>query len=212
MKLYKVTDPEFRPYGKVIDPAGFEDLIAALAETNCPKDAIEYLPSVASLEETAGGKEMFRKIYGECPIQIGYTNGTNTKLNGLEYHRASEINFGATDSVLLIGKEQDIEDDYSYDTSKVEAFLLPKGCVVEVYATTLHFAPCNAPGQDWYQVGVVLPAGTNTDLKTEHKDAGEDIHLTANNKWLLLHPDMAPGSPIATLKGKNLDTLEDLEI
>ena len=58
MKLYKVTDPEFRPYGKVIDPAGFEDLIAALAETNCPKDAIEYIPSVPSLEETAGGKEI----------------------------------------------------------------------------------------------------------------------------------------------------------
>ena len=39
--------------------------------------------------------------------------------------------------------EQDIEDDYTYDTSKIEAFLLPKGTVAEVYATTLHYAPCS---------------------------------------------------------------------
>ena len=42
------------------------------------------------------------------PIQIGYCNGNNNKLNGLEYHRDSEINIAVTDMVLMIGMEQDL--------------------------------------------------------------------------------------------------------
>ena len=61
----------------------------------------------------------------------------------LEYHRNSEINVAATDLVLLIGEQKDIEDDFTYDTSKIEAFLVPAGTAIEVYATTLHYAPCN---------------------------------------------------------------------
>ena len=57
------------------------------------------------------------------PIQIGYCNGDNRKLNGLEYHRSSEINIAVNNLVLLLGREQDIEADDTYDTSRVEAFL-----------------------------------------------------------------------------------------
>ena len=35
--------------------------------------------------------ELQKKGYGELPIQIGYCNGKNYKLNALEYHRSSEI-------------------------------------------------------------------------------------------------------------------------
>ncbi len=45
--------------------------------------------------------------------------------------------------VLLIGHQQDVEKDFTYDTSKVEAFLVPAGTGIEVYATTLHYAPCH---------------------------------------------------------------------
>lgn len=67
--------------------------------------------------------------------------GYNTKLNCLEYHRDSEVNAGETDFVLLLAKEDEIEDG-RLDTAKVKAFRVPAGAAVEVYGTTLHYAPC----------------------------------------------------------------------
>lgn len=89
------------------------------------------------MEALPVAKELQDKGYGGLPIEIGYCNGHNKKLNGLEYHRSSEINVAVTDMVLLIGHQQDVEKDFTYDTSKVEAFLVPAGTAVEVYATTL---------------------------------------------------------------------------
>ena len=114
-----------------------------MKHTPVPEDVI-YVPSVEEMEAFAGSEGNFRtKGYGGLPIEIGYCNGHNKKLNGLEYHRNSEINVAVTDLVLLIGHQQDIEKDFTYDTSKVEAFLVPAGTGIEVYATTLHYAPCH---------------------------------------------------------------------
>ncbi len=104
---------------------------------------------------------------------------------------------------LMLGLEADITSDFTYDTSKVEAFLVPKGTGVEVFATTLHYAPCGVDGNG-FKVAIVLPKGTNYDLKSKHAD-GEDGHLTAVNKWLLGHPEggLPEGSPMG-LVGENL--------
>ena len=69
----------------------------------------------------------------------------------------------------------------------MEAFLVPKGTAVEVYATTLHYAPCGVKGEG-FKVGIVLPAGTNYPLETSHSD-GEDKLITAKNKWLIGHKE-----------------------
>ncbi len=45
--------------------------------------------------------------------------------------------------VLLLGWQPDVTEDYTYETAGSEAFLLPKGVGVELYATTLHYAPCS---------------------------------------------------------------------
>ena len=102
----------------------------------------------------------------------------------------------ATDCILLLGSQQDITDDFQYDTSKIEAFHIRKGTAVELYATTLHYAPCGIEN-DGFMVGVILPYGTNFDLEEDHIDClansdSEDKLLTAKNKWLIAHPD-APG-------------------
>lgn len=68
------------------------------------------------------------------PIQIGFCNGTNTKLNCVEYHRDSEINIPCEDMILLLGKQTDITPDYHLDTATIRAFLVPAGTAVEVYA------------------------------------------------------------------------------
>ena len=142
MQIQKVTDAAFSKYGKVIEGLDCADIIEAMGATPCPA-GVTYVPGDASLEACASAEDIAYSLYGGMPIQIGYCNGNNHKLNGLEYHRDSEINIAVTDLILLIGAEQDIVGG-KYDTAKVEAFLVPQGTVIEVYATTLHYAPCNA--------------------------------------------------------------------
>lgn len=69
-------------------------------------------------------------------------------MNALEYHRSSELDIAQTDLILLLGMQQDIENGDIYDTSKVEAFLVPAGTGVELYATTLRYAPCKKPDEE----------------------------------------------------------------
>ncbi len=206
MKVYRVTDERFKKYGRVIRDIDFTELVKAMDATPCP-DGVVYVPGVAELEALPVMKELTDKTYGELPVQIGYCNGHNCMLNALEYHRSSEINVAATDAILMLGCQQDITEDYTYDTAKIEAFLVPKGTAVEVYATTLHYAPCGVDNAG-FKVAIVLPAGTNFDLEQKHEN-GEDAHLTAKNKWLLGHPEggLPQGSPMG-LTGKNLNINE----
>lgn len=218
MKILKVTDPAFRKYGRVVDNVDFTGLVEELKKTPCPENVV-YEPSVEALEALPVGEELSRIVYGEMPIQIGYCNGHNVMLNALEYHRDSEINVAAKDAVLMLGLLADVEADHTYDTSKVEAFLVPAGTAVEVYATTLHYAPCHV-GEDGFQVAIVLPRGTNYPLKGSHKKpeeaksgagvSDEDAMITAVNKWLIGHPEgnLDEGSFLG-LKGKNLCLTED---
>lgn len=209
MEIKKVTDAAFKKYGRVISHVDVAELVAALKETPIPADVV-YDPSVESLEKLPVKEELSRVIYGEMPIQIGYCNGHNKKLNALEYHRDSEINIAAEDAVLMLGSLQDVDADFTYDTSKVEAFLVPAGTAVEIYATTLHYAPCHVE-DGGFQVAVVLPKGTNYELKTAHakvengKAPNEDALLAAVNKWLIGHAEGGlPEGSFLGLKGENL--------
>ena len=163
MKLLSVNDLAFHKYGRVISNVDLTELVQVLKETPVPENVV-YEPSVKALEELPVMKTLERVTYGEMPIQIGYCNGHNVLLNALEYHRSSEINIAATDAILLLGALQDVEPDYTYDTANVEAFLLPAGTAVELYATTLHYAPCHV-SEDGFQVAVILLEGTNYPLE-----------------------------------------------
>ena len=213
MKLLSVNDLAFHKYGRVISNVDLTELVQVLKETPVPENVV-YEPSVKALEELPVMKTLERVTYGEMPIQIGYCNGHNVLLNALEYHRSSEINIAATDAILLLGALQDVEPDYTYDTANVEAFLLPAGTAVELYATTLHYAPCSVNGQG-FQVAIVLPKGTNYPLEGEHaavkdnKASNEDALITATNKWLIGHAEggLDEGAFLG-LKGKNLNVSE----
>lgn len=206
MKIYSVTDERFKTYGRVVTGIDFSELCKAMEETPCPEDVI-YVPGDPKLEALPVMKELTEKTYGELPIQIGYCNGHNCMLNAFEYHRSSEINVAATDAVLILGSEQDITDDFHYDTSLMEAFKIPKGTAVEIYGTTLHYAPCDL-NNEGFKVTVVLPKGTNEPLDEAHKDA-EDKLITAKNKWLIAHAEggQDPAAFIG-LVGKNLNINE----
>ncbi len=203
MKIQKVSDASFRQYGRVISEIDFTELVEKMQETPCPQDTI-YVPGDSALEGLDVSKKMQTAYYGELPIQVGYCNGNNYLLNAVEYHRSSEVDVAASDLILILGRQQDISDDYTLDTSKLEAFWCPKGVGVELYATTLHYAPCNAmPGG--FRCAVILPKGTNYPLKEAH--AGyEDALITATNKWLIGHAEggLDAGAHIGLI-GENLD-------
>ena len=114
MEIKKVTDPEFAAYGKVLEGYDFSSLTKALAEKTPLPAGVEYVGSVPALEYTDAFGVLQNNVYGGMPIQIGYCNGHNTKLNCLEYHRDSEINLGCTDFILLLAKEDDIVGEIGY--------------------------------------------------------------------------------------------------
>lgn len=203
MTIHNVNDKAFRKYGKVITSLDLTDIIAEMNNTPLPEDVI-YVPSVSELEKLPIYESLKTMTYGELPVQIGYCNGHNSKLNALEYHRSSEINIAATDLILLLGMQQDITDDNTYDTSKVEAFLVPAGTAIEVYATTLHYAPCGVDGNGFRCV-VVLPKDTNLPLDEAHGISAEDKLITAKNKWLIAHKDSGiEGNVHFGLMGENI--------
>lgn len=206
MQIYEVTDPRFKKYGRVVKGVDFTSLIEAMENTPVP-DGVEYEPSVEVLEAAPAMAEIQKKCFGELPIQIGYCNGHNVMLNAVEYHRSSEINVAATDAVLMLGCQQDITEDFTYDTSLMEAFKVPKGVAVELYATTLHYAPCSCQDEG-FKVSVVLPKDTNLPLEDKHADC-EDKLITAKNKWLIGHAEggLDAGAHIG-LVGKNLNLNE----
>ena len=202
MEIKKITDPAFHRYGKILTGIDFTELVEEMQKTPCPDDVI-YEPSIAALEALPVYGEMQKICYGELPIQVGYCNGYNKKLNAVEYHRSSELDIAASDAILLLGWQPDVTEDYTYETAKMEAFLLPKSVGVELYATTLHYAPCSA-GDQGFRVVIVLPRDTNLPLDDAHK-GGEDGHLTAKNKWLIGHPEggLPEGSPLGLI-GENI--------
>ena len=88
MEIKKITDPAFRKYGRIIEGVDFTELLDVMAKEPCPDDVI-YVASAPELEALPVFEVLQTKIYGEMPIEIGYCNGHNTKLNAFEYHRDS---------------------------------------------------------------------------------------------------------------------------
>ena len=98
------------------------------------------------------------------------------------------------------------------DTAKVRAFKVPAGVPVEVYATTLHYAPCSAAPGAGFKVLVVLPFGTNGPKPSMTPLNEEDQLLWACNKWLLAHAesDEAAQGAKVLLDGVNIDVASDI--
>ena len=212
MKIYSVNDPEFKPYGRVV--TGLEtakaEILAALASTPLPA-ATDYVPEDERLQELPAAVEVSEHLFGGMPCQLGWCNGHNNTLNCLEYHRDSEFNLGTDDFILLLATLSDLENG-ELDTAKVKAFKVPAGVMVEVYATTLHYAPCHADAKKGFRVMVALPDQTNTDFRPEDGANKLDKTLWARNKWLLAHPDSSEAKQGAAvlLKGENIDIAGDI--
>lgn len=187
IEIKNIDSGEFNKYGRIIDEFDFTNLIKYMERnTKIPEEGNLYRASVIDMERDGIRDKLAQIFYGEMPIQIGFCNGKNSTLNGMEYHKGSEINVAVTDMILLLGRVQDIEDN-TYESHKVEAFFIPRGAAIEIYQTTLHFAPCKTR-REGFKCIVILPRETNTPLNNQREALGKEGELLfMRNKWLLVH-------------------------
>lgn len=207
VKIRDVNDKSFTKYGKIIDNYDFSELTGYMEEkTKIPFEGNIYVASVSEMENTKIRERLENEFYGEIPIEIGYCNGSNSTLNGLEYHKGSEINAAVTDMVLLLGELKDISNN-KYDSSRVEAFFVKKGTAIQLYETTLHFGPCKT-SRDGFKCIVILIRGTNEPLSEATLKHSRDVLLFAKNKWLLAHPErkaLIEKGAYAGIVGENIE-------
>lgn len=202
INIYSVFDKEFSKFGRVIDFLDTNEIVNAAEKIEKPESGSKYTASEEKFEALDIAEEIKSKIFGNLPTQVGYCWGHNSKFNATEWHFSSELNIAVTPMVLILGNIWDVENR-KIDISKYKAFYVPKGTAIEVYATSLHFCPCETQNNGFGSV-VALPKGTNTPIA----NPTEDKLLFANNKWLLAHIEnknlIARGS-VAGVTGKNIE-------
>ncbi len=180
LEIYSVRDAEFKNYGRILN-INTDEIVDACLELKFPEDKSEYIASVETFEKLNISDRLRTEMFGGCPSQIGITHGYNRFMNGLEYHKCSEINVAATPLCLILGLQYEM-DGNEYDSSKVKVFYLEKGDAVEVYSTSLHFCPCQV-SDNGFSCVVVLAKDTNTLLD----NPAEDKLLFKKNKWIICH-------------------------
>ena len=190
--MKSIFDAEFKKYGKLVEGYDLAGLNEILQDMPMPKDGVEYIPSQEALEDLPIYKELSAGFFGGMPIQIGSCCGKNSKLNCLEYHRDSELNYFTADVILMLGKLEDIVDG-QYNSNNVDLFVAPAGNLIELYATTLHYCPANIH-RDGFKAACVLPRGTNTENNGFVPKTDEDNLLFMKNKWIIAHPDAPEAS------------------
>lgn len=183
IKLYSVYDPEFASYGRIIKGLDITELCATAQTIEMPNTGSMYKASEEKFEALPIAATVQNEFFGGVPAQSGYCWGYNSAMNATEWHTSSEINIAITDMVLILGHIWDIKNN-SIDSSQMVAFYLPAGTVIECYATSLHYCPCQV-SDSGFKSYVGLPKGTNTAVEHNNKNK----LLTAKNKWLLAHKD-----------------------
>lgn len=186
--IYDIYSDEFKRFGKVSDLDCSEIIEYMDKHTEIPKEGNFYTPHDKNMEQFSVYKEAYEKNYGLVDVEIGYCNGHSTYLNGLEYHKTNEFNIGATDMIIFLAMVQDMEG-ITIDTKHARAFFLGKGEVVELYQTSMHYAPCKV-FESGFKCGVILTKPTNVLTGIVDRNAtGEHRMLFKQNTWLVVHPD-----------------------
>ena len=189
LTIKSIHDSSFSRYGKILNPKDYFDIINYLnQETIIPETGNKYVAHDPNLEARIKNKQGINHVFGYMPVEYGYVNGKNSKLNALEYHKSSEINIALTPLIVMLGRVEDIVSN-QYTTQLIDVFFVPEGTVIELFPQTLHFSPCKVLDQG-FKCGVILPFGTNMEFIRDKKITHEEDHLLfKTNKWILVHQD-----------------------
>lgn len=201
LTVSSVNDSAFADYGRVIYGLNIDGIMAAAKDIPLPEEGSRYVLSEPSFEKLPLAETMRKELFGGIETQVGYCYGHNQCLNATEWHTCSEINIAITPLVLLLGKRSEIQEGF-LDSSRFKAFYVPEGTVIEVYATTLHFCPCEVLSSGFGCV-VGLPKDTNKPMDFEKNDP----LLYKYNKWVIAHPEnvgMIKNGAAVGITGENI--------
>ncbi|WP_281165451.1 DUF4867 family protein [Liquorilactobacillus sicerae] len=202
IQIKSIDDEEFASYGQKITLPYQEELLVDLQQTVIPERNNVYIRNDPHLLSLSKRDVIARNFYGEQKIEIGYCNGNSYQINAFEFHNCSEINLAASDLVLFLSHRGQLREK-RINTNQAKAFFVPKGTAIELYNSTMHFAPC-CVWKSGFKCLVILTAGTNTPLNVPHSS---DELLFQKNKWLLTHAEnkrMVEKNAFVGLIGKNL--------
>lgn len=192
-RINSVFDEKFSRYGKVIAGYDFSECIEIMESKSIPDSGNVYVALDRELMCASVEKKLSNMFYGNMPVQIGYCNGNSSKLNALEYHKCSEIDVAVTDLILILADLRDMKNNLLPSTL-TEIFYVPCNTAVELFSTTLHFAPCKVSEQGFKSI-IVLPLGTNEPLASIPSPLSEEDRLLwMRNKWLVAHRESIPAS------------------
>lgn len=183
IRFFDVFSDEFSEYGRILPNYDIRDIKDTARRIDNPHATSAYIASVEDFEVLPIAKLIKDEIFGTLDTQIGYCYGYNNMMNAAEWHSCSELNIAITPLVLFLAKRADIKNG-RLCSADMKAFYIPEDTVVEIYATVLHFCPCQISDSGFGCV-VGLPKGTNTPLDYEVSDN----LLFRKNKWIIAHED-----------------------
>jgi hypothetical protein len=187
-----VSDASFHDYGRV--HAGFAcDFLVSYMDrgisiSDCPVFEPDAIGMDRFPEETLA---IQRQVFaGAEDLQLGWLHGRNACLSSLEYHKCAEVVIAGTDMIVFMGLVRDIAwPDGTYDISRAQAFLVPRGTVYEVSPCCLRSVPLHARRADGFACAMMLPRGTSEPIDFVPERGGEGKLMSRRNTWMLAHPD-----------------------
>lgn len=187
LEILSLESPEFASYGCLHKTVKLPEMKKFLYAQE--RNEFEYyVPGDEAIESLPEAVQFADDMFGQVPCQIGWYYGNCDRLNALEYHKCSEILYEYEDCVIIVGHLWDIKND-QVDSGDLKIFFVPADTCVELYATTLHFAPAKA-GKEMVMQIVAQSKHTNTPLlKPAVGNEPENKFLLQRNKWVLCHPE-----------------------
>lgn len=173
--------------------------VLAYSEKFEASDGNSYIASDADAEKFELFDVVLADVFAELPCQFGWCYGKIRKMNGMEWHKSSEVIVACTDMVLLLGSYKDIVGGV-YDSKNAVGLFLEKGEAIELLPMTLHLAPLAV--DETFCSAVILPKDTNLPLLSGIKEEKRAI-----NKWLLVHKEHEVGIKLGGkigIIGKNI--------
>jgi hypothetical protein len=190
--IQRLDSSRFGKYGRLIDTVDASSLVAkADALTSVPAEGNRYVADEPQLHDDSACSG-FGTLFGDMPLEIGYCNGNNRSMNGMEYHQSPELFVAVTDCVQFLCLPEHLHGFETVESKEAEAFYFPKGTVALIDAKVMHLAPC-AVHSDGFKSVIVLPKGTNEPLSENGKlskaQCGdpESRLLFKTNKWMIAH-------------------------
>lgn len=186
------------------------EILAALANTPLPA-ATDYVAEDAALQELPAAVEVSEHLFGGMPCQLGWCNGHNTYLNCLEYHRDSEFNLGTEAFILLLAKQDEMENGV-LDTAKVRAFPRAGGRADRGLRHHAALLPLPRGPREGLPRDGGAARGHQHRLPPPRRAQPAGPPALGAQQVVIAHPDSAPAAKGAVigLTGENIDIAGDL--